>query len=165
MNHSIAQVEDEYNGSESMPLRGFGGLVLAFSALCGAALWKASKQDRFLRSLPPFGEVANLAVASHKAARLITHDQVLAPFRAPFVEYKEPRGKGAVKEKPRGSGPQRAVGELITCPYCTGLWTAAGATCGYLLAPRATRTASLLLSLSYCVDLLNVAWAKGAQKN
>ncbi|MCA9796140.1 MAG: DUF1360 domain-containing protein [Candidatus Eremiobacteraeota bacterium] len=103
-----------------------------------------------------------LGVASHKAARTLAHDQVLAPLRAPFVGYVESLGKGAVKEEPRGSGLQRAVAELITCPYCCGVWVAAGASTGYLLAPRLTRAVATSLCLGVMVDVLNVVWYRYA---
>ena len=51
------------------------------------------------------------------------------------VEGKSP----PVKERVVGRGLRRAVGELITCPYCVGTWIAAGFTYALLAWPRETR--------------------------
>jgi len=40
-----------------------------------------------------------------------------------------------VMESVRGHGPQHAVGELISCPFCLGLWTATALTAGMVYAP------------------------------
>src|SRR5689334_19008334 len=87
----------------------------------------------------PLASYGVLTVASHKAARLITKDKVTAAVRAPFTEYQGPGGPGEVEEAPRGDGLRHAIGELLVCPYCLGMWTSAFMTAGLLVAPRFTR--------------------------
>lgn len=41
-------------------------------------------------------------------------DPVTSPFRAPFAVYEESTGAGEVRETPRGTGMQKALGELFT---------------------------------------------------
>nr|MBA2339865.1 DUF1360 domain-containing protein [Pyrinomonadaceae bacterium] len=65
--------------------------------------------------------------------------RVTSPLRAPFTEYMESAGESEVKEKVRGEGMQRAIGDLVTCQYCLSPWVAAALTFGLVLRPRATR--------------------------
>ncbi|MGE0491351.1 MAG: DUF1360 domain-containing protein [Vulcanimicrobiota bacterium] len=155
-------LEQEYGGGQGMPLVGLATVAGTFAALFGGLLWCAHRRGRLPTELPSVKELVCLGVASHKAARTLAHDQVLAPLRAPFVRYVKGLGKGAVKEEPRGDGVQRAIGELSTCPYCSGFWVAAGAATGYLLAPRLTRAVATSLCLSAGVDVLNVIWYRYA---
>jgi len=57
-------------------------------------------------------------------AGVVAKDRITGALRAPFVHCKRSAGAGEVKEEPRGRGLQRAVGELISCPYCMGPWCA-----------------------------------------
>ena len=40
------------------------------------------------------------------------------------------------EEKPAGRGVRMALGQLLLCPQCIGLWVAAGLTSSMLAAPR-----------------------------
>jgi hypothetical protein len=44
---------------------------------------------------------------------------------------------GEVREVGRGEGVQEAVGDLRTCPFCTGHWVATGLVMGHATAPGA----------------------------
>ena len=35
-----------------------------------------------------------------------------------LFNYEEPAGHGELEEHARGTGMRRAVGQLLTCPYC-----------------------------------------------
>jgi hypothetical protein len=65
-----------------------------------------------------------------------------------------------VSEEPRGHGLRRAVGELITCPYCIGLWVSAAFAAGLLVAPRFTRWVAAVLAAVFGADVLQVAYKK-----
>lgn len=97
-----------------------------------------------------------LGVATYKLSRLISKDRVTAPFRAPFVEYEDSAGASELKEKPRGEGLQRAVGDLLTCPYCMGAWGAAALTYGFVFSPRITRILGGILATTAISDALNM---------
>jgi len=109
-------------------LGGFGGLV-ATRAAKGALPERMSLYD-----------LALAGIAGHKLSRLIVTDEVTAPLRAPFVIVSEDE-KGDKKEEPRGDGPRRAIGELVTCPSCVGQWATAAFVLGLVTAPRVTRLA------------------------
>jgi hypothetical protein len=100
-----------------------------------------------------------LGIATHKLSRIIAKDRITGALRAPFVHYKQSVGAGEVEEEPRGRGLQRAVGELISCPYSTGPWCATALGFGMLFVPRTTRFfASILVSVAMS-DFLHRAYA------
>jgi hypothetical protein len=63
-----------------------------------------------------------------------------------------------VNEKPRGSGLQAALGELLTCPYCLGLWMASAMVAGLVTAPRETRAVVSILTALGVSDFLHAAY-------
>jgi len=119
-------------------------------------------QRRSGRGLPERIEARDLALlsgASFKLGRLIAKEKVSAPIRAPFTEYQgKAEGPGEVDERPRGKGPRAAVGELLTCPYCLGMWIVSALTAGLMTAPRETRLVASILSALGVSDFLQVAY-------
>lgn len=69
-------------------------------------------------------------------------------------------GKSEVKERSRGTGAQRAVGDLLTCPYCMNPWVATALAYGFLASPRAARTISAVFATVAVADLLHTAEGK-----
>jgi len=59
----------------------------------------------------------------------------------------------------RGHGAQKAVGELITCPFCTGVWVATGLTAGLVFLPRVTRLATGTFAALAGADMLQFVHA------
>jgi hypothetical protein len=145
---------------EGRPLGGYTVLTGAFlSAAGGFAAWLA-RSGRNLPERVDAGDLTLLAVATHKAARLVAKDRVTAPVRRPFTEFEEEGGPSEVEERPRGSGLRRAVGELLVCPYCLGLWIAAALTAGLIVAPRQTRWLAGVLTILTGADVLQIAYVK-----
>lgn len=104
-------------------------------------------------------DLALLSGASFKLGRLIAKEKVSAPLRAPFTEYQgKADAPGEVNERPRGRGPQAALGELLTCPYCLGMWVVSALTVGLVTAPRETRLIASILSALGVSDFLQVAY-------
>src|SRR5262249_11978998 len=101
-------------------------------------LWRMDRAGR-LPSRPRVGDLVLVGVATYKLTRVVTRDWVTAPLRAPFTQYVTSLGHGEVKEKSRGRGLQRAVGDLLTCPFCSGPWIAGALLGGLAVAPRVTR--------------------------
>ncbi|MFF3918079.1 DUF1360 domain-containing protein [Streptomyces sp. NPDC001852] len=58
---------------------------------------------------------------------------------------------------PRGDGIRRAVGDLLSCPFCTSAWTA-GALVGSYAARRPTRPVCGGLGALTVADWLQYAW-------
>ncbi len=107
-----------------MPLRGYAALLVGYSVIFGTVLgvWARRGLPRRVSAR----DIALLGVATHKVARLVAKDWVTSPIRAPFTEYVESTGGGEVAERARGRGVRRAVGDLLTCPWCLAPWVAGG---------------------------------------
>ncbi len=142
-------------GDQQKPLTSYAILVGLFNAAFAAFLLatKRTKQDRPERI--GLADIALFGLATHKVSRIVAHDWVVSPLRAPFTEYDQSIGAGEVSEKPRGRGMQRALGELLTCPWCLGPWVASGFTYGLVLAPRATRILGSMFTLVTISDFLH----------
>ena len=82
------------------------------------------------------------------------------PLRAPFTKNPEESGPSEVSEEAAGSGPQRAVGELLACPYCVGMWVASAVMYGLVLAPRPTRFVCSVFAALTGADVLQLAYSK-----
>jgi hypothetical protein len=157
--HDIDLVEG-HSPQQERPLRGYAVLMATFTGLAGAfsAWFRASG-----RELPERMESRDLAlvtVATHKASRLIAKDRVTSTVRAPFTRYEDDAGPGEVSESARGRGMRRAIGEMLVCPYCVGMWISAGFAAGLLVAPRFTRWFAAVLTALFGADLLQIAYKK-----
>jgi hypothetical protein len=102
-----------------------------------------------------------LGAASHKLSRLISKDDVMSFVRAPFRRRERDSASGEMQEMPRGTGSQRAVGELLGCPFCLGLWISGGLFIGLAVAPRETRFACSTLTALTLSDFLQLAYSAG----
>jgi hypothetical protein len=63
-------------------------------------------------------------------------------------------------QEPEREGMARALGELVTCPYCTGLWVSAGLTGALALRPRETRLVTTVFEAQAVADFLNAAFVR-----
>ena len=121
--------------ADPKPLKAYAALVGVFNAALGAGLLVS----RDLPKRSSLTDVVLLGVATHKYSRLVTKDRVTSVLRAPFVRYQRDAGPGEVEEEARGEGARRAVGELLVCPYCVGVWIATALGFGLARQPRRTR--------------------------
>ena len=141
-----------------MPLRDYAGLVALFNVAMVGGLALAERSGRSIPERVGVGDLVLMGVATHKLSRLITKDRVTSFARAPFTRYEEPAGHGEIEEHARGTGMRRAVGQLLTCPYCISQWVAGGFTVGLVAAPRPTRLAAALFAAIAISDGLQLAW-------
>jgi hypothetical protein len=144
--------------SERPPFKSYASFAALLNAGLGGALVAAHRSGRELPERVHAGDLALMGVASHKISRLVSKDKVTAFARAPFTEFQEKGGRAEVEESPRGTGLRRAVGELLVCPYCLGLWVSAGLHVGLLFAPRTTRLVASIFSALTISDFLQVAY-------
>ncbi|WP_434446237.1 DUF1360 domain-containing protein [Lentzea sp. E54] len=146
---------------ESRPLPGYLLAIGSYAALAGAVSVAGRLTGVRLPERFSFGDTALVSVATHKASRLLTKEAVTSPLRAPFTRYEEPAGQAEIKESPRKDHPaQHAIGELLTCPFCAGVWIASGLTAGLVFAPRLTRLVSTALTAVAAADALNILYDK-----
>jgi hypothetical protein len=92
-------------------------------------------------------------------SRLLAKNPVTSPLRAPFTRYQSTAGPAELNEEVRGTGAQKTVGELISCPFCVSVWVATGLTAGLIYLPRTTRLAIGTLAALAGADLLQYTHA------
>lgn len=135
-----------------------------FGTLVSTALLIARRQGRELPAKIGAGELMLVGTASHKLSRLISKDKVTSPVRAPFTELEGKGGPAELEERSRGKGFQKAIGELLICPYCLGLWVVAGFSLGLIFAPRVTRFLASLFSALTISDFFQIAYKAAEEK-
>jgi hypothetical protein len=150
--------------SERPPLLSYAVLIAVFNALVGAALIAARRTGHELPERVGAADVISVGVASHKASRLLSKDKVTSPLRAPFTEAKGEGGPAEIEESSRGTGARRAVGDLLVCPYCLGLWVVAAFSVGLLFAPRLTRFVAAAFSALTISDFLQIAYKAAEER-
>ncbi|MDX6625453.1 MAG: hypothetical protein QOE56_442 [Solirubrobacterales bacterium] len=149
---------------ERPPLLSYAVLAATFNAISAAGLLLARRRGRSLPERVDAGDIALVGVASHKLSRLIAKDKVASPLRAPFTELEGKGGPSELEERSRGSGARKAIGELLICPYCLGLWVVAGFSLGLLFAPRLTRFVASVFSALTVSDFLQIAYKAAEEK-
>jgi hypothetical protein len=112
-----------------------------FGALINAALLLARRQGRALPKAEPV-EILLVGMAAHKVSRIVAKDKVASPIRDSFAGM---------------SGVRGAFGELLTCPYCLGLWASTIFAVGQIFAPRVTRFAISIFAMLTVSDFLHIA--------
>jgi hypothetical protein len=136
------------------PYHAYAGIMGTY--VCGIAVAGALARllDRDPRSDGPLDLIV-LGVATFKASRTITRDEVTSFIREPFVEGEAHAGG----EDPVESGDLRqAVGELVTCSRCVGTWVAAGLASTQILAPRFGRMLTWSLAAAGVNDFLQAGF-------
>jgi hypothetical protein len=152
----LREVAREYDAAPDK-LAGYAALLGIYGAgITGFGLFLRRTGRRLPSRVDPV-DVALLGVATFKLSRLISRDAVTGVVRAPFTRRKGD-GKGSeVMDAPRGTGMRRAVGELLTCPFCISQWLATVLAGSYVVAPNATRLAAGTLSAITVADVLQYA--------
>lgn len=147
-----------HSPDQERPLGGYAVLMSTFTGLATAfAVWFRSSGRRLPENISA-GDLALLTVASHKVSRVIAKDRVTSAVRAPFTHFQGDAGPGEVDEAARGRGLRRAIGELLVCPYCLGLWVSAALTASLLVFPRFTRWFATVLTMFFGSELLQLAY-------
>jgi len=150
--------------AERPPLVAYAVAIGAFNSIFGAALLIARARGRPLPERVGTADVLTIGVASHKLSRLIAKDKVTSPLRAPFTTLEGEGGPAELSESPRGSGARKAIGDMLVCPYCLGLWVVAAFSIGLLFAPRLTRFVAAAFSALTISDFLQIAYKAAEEK-
>jgi hypothetical protein len=136
----------------------YAALSGIFNAGYAGALVAAKRSGRDLPGEVSTKDVVLIGTASHKLSRLVSKDKITAFLRAPFTEYEGRGGPAEVEERARGTGVRRAIGELLICPYCLGLWASGGFHLGLVYAPRTTRLVASTFTALTISDFLQIAY-------
>ena len=149
---------------ERPPFAAYATFATVFHTAMAGAVAAAKRSGRDLPERVDAGDIVLIGTASYKLSRLISKKKVTSFVRAPFTELEGKGGPAELEEKPRGSGLRRAVGELLVCPYCLGLWASGGFHAGLLFAPRATRFSASVLSAMAISDFLQIAYRAAEER-
>ena len=129
----------------------YAALSAGWGALMGALLIAARDAgDEPLHA----GEVLPIGLATFAISKLVAKEKVDAWVREPFVEEHE---DGAVT--PKGSGIRYAVGELLTCTRCVGVWSAMGLVALRVTRPREARVVNAVFGASAVNDSAQAAFS------
>ncbi|CAN5754063.1 DUF1360 domain-containing protein [soil metagenome] len=159
----LAEEQEAYAPEGGRPLASYGAFMGIYGAIVAVAALVVRRSGRPLPERVSLGDVALLSVATHKIARTLAKDPITSPLRAPFTTFQGTSGEAELAEEVRGTGVRHALGELLTCPFCLGQWTATGLVFGLVLAPRATRLFATLFTSLTAADLLQFAYDKVQQ--
>src|SRR3954453_9623412 len=83
-----------------------------------------------------------LSLATFRLTEVVTEEKVARCLRAPFCELRKvegPDGSFMEEEVPAGRGARRVVGELLLCPWCSGVWIATLLTFLWVAMPAVAR--------------------------
>lgn len=94
-----------------------------------------------------------ITLASFRITRMFVYDSLTRFLREQFYDVKMVRAK-ATLVKPT-VGPRRTLADLITCPWCFGVWATTWVTFFYLLTPLAYFP-TLILALASVATLLQL---------
>ncbi len=159
-----AELTEGYQGPDDRPLGSYGVLEAVYGGgVLGFALFLVAS-GRQLPERIPGPDLALLGVATYKATRTVSKEKVTSSLRSPFRRYVEDTHGTEVNEEARGTGMQRAVGELLGCPFCLSQWIATALACGFVVAPRATRLVGAVFVTRAISDLMQYAHTAVVEK-
>ncbi len=132
-------------------------LMAAFWTLMLALPSLARRKGRLVTA-PDTAEAIQLALAVYALSRIATREKAGAILREPFTEPREDVDLDEVARQkrllsgdevqPAGAGLQAAVGQLMTCSRCFGVWGAGGLLYLRVLSPDHSKVVTPLLALS-----------------
>ena len=150
---------------EKLPTRDYAALVAIFNGLLATVLLTRRCLREPLPDRIEPRDLALFALSTQKLSRVITKDKVTSAFRAPFTEVEGKGAAGELEERGRGQGLRRAIGDLLTCPFCLGTWIASGFIYGHIFSPRLTRTVASIFAVGGLADFLQQAYIKAQEMN
>ncbi len=150
---NVETLKYKYAPEHDPPLGGYAMLVVGHLALLGTAMGLLRRRGVELGKMET-GELILTGVATYKLSRVITKSWIGSAIRAPFTRYVEQESGDEVKETARGHGLQEAVGDLVTCPFCTAHWVASALVLSHDAAPGPTRALTRILAVDAVSDTL-----------
>lgn len=139
-------------------MAGYAAMLGVYGVAAGAAVVGLRRRRTRVRR-PGVGELVLLALATQHLTRVIAKQGVTSPLRAPFTAYEGPAGEGEVNERVVAEGWRHAVGELLSCPFCLGQWSASALVAGSVAAPQLTTAAVTVLATAQLSDYLQLVYA------
>ena len=98
-----------------------------------------------------FLQLVLLSLASFRLTRLLVFDKITEFIRTPFfreINEENEYGEMEVYYLPKEKGVKKFFGELLSCYWCTGIWTTTGIVCISLLYPKFSLPIILILGVA-----------------
>lgn len=162
--NSPEELFESYDGNDEVPIGAYATLVGVFSVIFGVFLLLTRLTGRELPERVKLADLVLLGVAAHKSSYILSNASVTSFLRAPVTELQEVKSPTNLDEKPRGSGLQKALGSLITCHFCLGMWMAAFFSYGLVLFPRAARFVASIFSILAISDFTHQTYKRSINK-
>ena len=162
---TISRQADEYSRGAERPLGGYAVIIVAYAVATGAGVALVRARRRSLPSSISLRDLALVAAATFQLSRVITKKPITSALRAPFTTYDGTAGPAELQESVRGHGVRHAVGELVTCPFCTAHWIVTAFGFGLVLSPEVTRLVASMLTAEAAADFLQFAYARIQQSD
>jgi hypothetical protein len=130
----------------------FNIVFLAVYAGAVVALYYLGRLPHDIKTL----DLLLLVFASARLMDIITTDEIMMWLREPFVQTEkvEIAGRQVLVRGGRGQGLRKAIGEMLSCPWCTGVWVAAGLAYLYFLIPKIIWLFILVFAISEIGSLI-----------
>lgn len=96
-------------------------------------------------------ELLLISLASFRLTRLIVFDKITEFLRAPFFEEETEIGEDGEEEiyyVPRKEPFRNFFGELLSCYWCTGIWSTLAICMFYFLSPQFATPFILVLAIA-----------------
>jgi hypothetical protein len=152
-------IEDDYRQGRDRPLSAYAGLMTGYGASVVVLALVAGRRKKLPFRLEGY-DLALFGVATHKLSRMLAKDAVASPIRAPFTRFEGRSGPAELKEDVKGSGWRKAVGELVSCPFCMAQWIGTGFVFGGVFLPRFTRTVAATFAIHAISDWLQFGYVR-----
>lgn len=136
--------------AQQAPLPEYATLATTFTGAVGAFVLLAGNR---LPARIGFADLARVGLAGYKLGRLVAKDEVTRFVRAPVTRDEE-------ASEPEPEGWRRALGELVTCPHCVGIWISAGLVSSLVVFPRQTRFVATIFGAQAIADFLNAGFVR-----
>lgn len=153
-----------YDADGEVPLGAYATLVGVFSSIFAVFLLLTRLIGRTLPERISLADLALLGTAAHKMSWLVSNASVTSFIRAPVTELQEVKSPTNLDEEPRGDGLQKALGNLLTCQFCLGMWVTAFFSYGLVLLPRTTRFIAGMFSILTVSDFLHQTYKRTINK-
>ena len=158
------RIRQRYSPGQNRPLLAYSVVLGGYAGLVGLVTTIGRIRGVRLPARFAAQDIVLVCLATHKVSRLISKESVTSPLRAPFTRYEGSTGEAEINESVPGHGVRHTIGELLTCPFCLGVWVASGLTAGLVFAPKVTRLVSTTLTAIAVSDTLQILY-DGAKEN
>ncbi len=127
--------------------------ILFYLTLLGMGCIILSTESRIAFTDLSLTDFVLISLASFRLTRLFVYDSMTKFFREQFYDIKIVRTKISLV-KP-GGGPRRTLADLMSCPWCFGVWATSTVVFFYLLTSYAF-VPVLILALSSVASVLQL---------